>query len=225
MHHITDGLDRKKYTGICPLQMPEELNSNLSTSESQQPLQPPDLLHTCLYLPTHPPRGTRQGAPNTFQSPKTFGGRASWSCSSTHQLLYPYMTIWNRSFTPTMGAAVLWGSSSQKWKQHSLFLPEFFHFSVFITEENSIVFKKRKSDASYTWFSDTLKATDRCLKCLIDRVQRTLYTPAFPLRTGKDIFLFFKSWAKEELNKGRRRMWVWFILYWYTHCSQKHRLI
>lgn len=58
MHYVTDRLDRQRYTGTCPLQMPEELNSNLSTSESQQPLQPLDLSHTHLYPPIHPPRGT-----------------------------------------------------------------------------------------------------------------------------------------------------------------------
>lgn len=42
MHPFTDGLDGK-YMAICPLQMPEELNSNLSTPKSQQPLQSPDL--------------------------------------------------------------------------------------------------------------------------------------------------------------------------------------
>lgn len=116
-HHITDGLDWKKYTAVCPLRVPEEPNSNLPTSKSQQPLQPPDLPHTCLHFAVmschlHSLRGITPRGSQLIPVPKTFGGSSSWSPLSPHQLLYSYINIYNRSFTHTMKAMVLWCTST-----------------------------------------------------------------------------------------------------------------
>lgn len=119
MHHITGGLAGKKEGANGCVQVPEEPNSNPSTSKPQQPLQPTDLPHTGLHLAMrscqlHPLRSItpRPRSTQHIPVPKTFGGSSSWSPLSPHQLLYSYMSIYNRSFTHTKGAMVLWCTST-----------------------------------------------------------------------------------------------------------------
>lgn len=108
----------------------------------------------------------------------------------------------------------------QEDNKHDLLLPEFLHPSVFITEKSLMVFNMviwcfqhlsfwsaegfRQMFELFYWFS----------------TKDSLHTRLSP-RTGKDIFLYFKSWAKDALNKGLRSMCEGDSFYIDTHTVHK----
>lgn len=199
--------------------LPSAWGAKFQPSKSQQPLQTHLAVMSCQF---HPLRGTmaRPRAPNAFQFPKTL-------------VAAPVGHLWVHISCCIHIWIFIIGQSLTQWEQWYFGVPphrsgtsitcfhQTFFILLFLLQKRAQLSSKKGNLMLHTFdFLIYWRPLDRCLNYLL--VQRTLCIPDFPLRIGKDIFLYFKCWAKVVLNKGLRIMYVCDSFYIDTHIVHKN---